>query len=201
MIKNNTLVLSPSPVIFLKRIIFLLLLSSISLYFFLYPDVSFVFNNNSLITIRDLNGFFGDFESLFRYVCLAFTLLMWFNVFWLFLVTKYTQYIISPTSKSIKIKKGILVKKIDNIDVKNIADIDVEISMLENIFGLGTLVVYTSGDMSGLSDKLTNSERKRLADINKNVVRDFMSIKKFKSIKNPQVVSNFIDLVKTRGGR
>jgi len=199
MIKNNTLILSPSPIIFLKRLIFLFLFSSISLFFFFYPSVvGFIFNNNSFITIHDLNGIFGDFKSLFSYVCLAFTLLMWLNMFWLFLVTRYTQYIISPSTRSIRIKKGILSKKTDNIDVENIADIDIEISVLENIFGLGTLIIYTSGDMSGISDKLTSSERKRLTDINKNVVKDFMSIKKMISIKNPQVISDFIGLIKAK---
>lgn len=115
------------------------------------------------------------------------------NILVLYLTVKTTEYIIIPAKEKIKVKKGIIAKRIDVIMIENIEDIDTNISILERFLDLGTLVLYTSGDMSAISDRLTAQERKRLDNINKNVVMNYMSsIRKMLSITRPQAVMDLI---------
>jgi uncharacterized membrane protein YdbT with pleckstrin-like domain len=149
--------------------------------------------SGNLITQYDLNSMtFGKFDEVFVYFTFLGVFILSLNMIVLYLTVKTTEYVVIPAKGKIKVKKGIIAKRIDTIMVENIKDIDINISILERFLGLGTLVLYTSGDMSAISDRLTAQEKKRLDNVNKNVVMNYMSIRKLLSVKKPQSVLNLI---------
>ena len=188
----------PSHIVYIKNYIVLSLLAVLFLYLSnLEGAKAIALVTGNFITAYDLNSLtFGKFDEVYRIFCYASAFILLANILVLYLTVKTTEYIIVPSKRKIKIKKGIIAKSIDTIMFDSIEDVDIKISILERFLGLGTLVLYTSGDMSAISDRLTPQERKRLNDVNKNVVMNYMSIRKIFSIKRPQSVLNLIQIGK-----
>jgi len=184
----------PSQIIYIKSYIVLSLLITLFIYLSCVNGTEFLSAlSENFITQYDLNSMaFGKFDEVFSVFIFLGVFILSLNMLVLYLIVKTTEYIIIPAKGKIKVKKGIIAKRIDTIMIENIKDIDINISILERFLGLGTLVLYTSGDMSAISDRLTAQERKRLDDVNKNVVMNYMSIKKLLSVKKPQSVLNLI---------
>ena len=184
----------PSQIIHIKSYIVLSLLTLLFLYLSTINGAESISAlSGNFITQYDLNSIaFGKFDEVFTVFTFLGVLTLSLNMIILYLTVKTTEYIVIPAKGKIKVKKGIIAKRIDTIMIENIEDIDINISILERFLGLGTLVLYTSGDMSAISDRLTAQERKRLDDVNRNVVMNYMSIRKLLSVKKPQSVLNLI---------
>ena len=185
---------TPSQAVNLMKYIGFSILSIVSIYFiFNQSIVDFIVSDSKFITLENLDSIVsGDFKQYFSYLFMAVLLYLLLSMLYSYLVIKTTLYIINPSNKTIKIKKGIIAKNIDVIQISKVKDIDVSISIIERIFKLGTLVIYTNGDMSDISDDLTASERRKLQEVNNNVVTNFTSIRKMVSIGEPQFVLELI---------
>jgi len=185
---------TPSQTVNLMKYIGFSILSIVSIYFiFNQSIVDFIVSDSKFITLENLDSIvFGDFKQYFSYLFMAVLLYLLLSMLYSYLVIKTTLYIINPSNKTIKIKKGIIAKNIDVIQISKVKDIDVSISIIERIFKVGTLVIYTNGDMSDISDDLTVSERRKLQEVNNNVVTNFTSIRKMVSIGEPQFVLELI---------
>jgi len=132
------------------------------------------------------------FNTFVSYGLLALIVIIGLNAFLFYLIVSTTEYRFYSGGKRLDIRKGILSKKTDAIFVGNVVDIDINNSLLERLFGLGTLTLYTSGDLSKNTEGLTPREKHRLDEINSNVVMHYMSIKKIKAVKEFNEIKKYI---------
>lgn len=187
---------NPSHLIYLSSYLTYGSLLILSLYMVISQDIVdiVVLNQyNTFISMQELDAIsFGSFKLLISYLFMIFSLLLIMHIGTLFLIIRGTLYTVIPSRGIIRIKKGIFSKQVDVIKIENILDIDSSISVMERLLGLGTITMYTSGDMSAISDKISGEERRRLAEINSNVVRGYVSIRKMVSIKKADFIRNTI---------
>jgi len=132
------------------------------------------------------------FNTFVSYGLLALIVIIGLNAFLFYLIVSTTEYRFYSGGKRLDIRKGILSQKTDAIFVGNVVDIDINNSLLERLFGLGTLTLYTSGDLSKNTEGLTPREKHRLDEINSNVVMHYMSIKKIKAVKEFNEIKKYI---------